>query len=53
VTLDEGLDKLDIVLAGGQELHFQLFNLVGRPAARFLSQALGSERVRLLGSSSG
>ena len=48
VTLDDELDKLDIELAGGQVFHFQLYNLVGRAAARFLAQALGSERVRLI-----
>ncbi len=48
VTLDEELDKLEIGLAGGQMVHFQLYNQVGRAAARFLAQVLGSERVRLV-----
>lgn len=47
VTLDEELDKLDIVLRSGETRRFQLFNLTGRPAARFLAEALGRERVRL------
>ena len=51
VTLDEELDKLDISLVSGETHHFQLFNLVGRPAAQFLRQALGPDRVRLVGAS--
>ena len=43
-----GLDGMDILLASGQTIHFQLFNLVGRAAARFFRQALGPERVRLI-----
>ena len=48
VTLDEERDKLDIGLAGGQVFHFQLYNQVGRAAARFLAHVLGPERVRLV-----
>ena len=48
VILDEELDNLDIELAGGTVFHFQLFNQVGRPAARFLAQVLDTSRVRLL-----
>ncbi len=47
ITLDEERDRLDILLANGETYHFQLFNQVGRPAARFFAQALGPERVRL------
>jgi hypothetical protein len=48
VTLDDELDKLDIVMANGEPYHFQLFNLTGEPAARFLRQALGPDRVTTL-----
>jgi hypothetical protein len=48
ITLDNELDELDLLLTSGQTLHFQLFNLVGRAAGRFLCQALGPERVRLI-----
>jgi hypothetical protein len=47
IVLDEELDKLDILLTSGETDHFQLFNQVGQAAARFLTQALGPERVRL------
>jgi hypothetical protein len=47
ITLDEELDRLDVLLAGGLGYHFQLFNQVGQAAARFLAQALGPQRVRL------
>jgi len=48
VTLDEELDKLDLVLVNGETYHFQLFILTGEPAARFLGQAVGLDRVRLV-----
>jgi hypothetical protein len=47
VTLEEELDKLDILLTSGEMHHFLLFNQVGQAAARFLAQALGPERLRL------
>jgi hypothetical protein len=47
ITLEEELDKLDIQLSSGEMHHFSLYNQVGQPAARFLAQALGAERVRL------
>ena len=48
VTLDEELDKLEVVLTDGETYHFQLFNLTGEAAARFLRQALGPDRVRVV-----
>jgi len=48
VTLvEEGEDTVDIALSQDRSLHFVLFDQLGQPAARFLAQALGSERVRV------
>jgi hypothetical protein len=48
VTLDDEMDRLELAFAGGQVFRYRLYNLTGRPAARFLAQALGPERVRLV-----
>lgn len=53
IALDDERDRMDIRLANGETYHFQLFNQVGRPAARFFAQALGPERVRLTHSQAG
>lgn len=47
ITLDDELDRLDLLMDNGQVLRFTLFNLVGVPASRFLTRALGANRVRL------
>ena len=46
VTLDPERDQLQLLMDNGQVLSFQLFNLVGTAAARFLTQVLGPTRVR-------
>ena len=46
VTLDPERDQLQLLMDNGQVLSFQLFNLVGAAAARFLTQVLGAPRVQ-------
>ena len=49
ITLvEEGGDTVDFLLTSGETLRFVLFDQMGRPAARFLAQALGLDRVRLV-----
>jgi hypothetical protein len=49
VTLNDEMDGLDIELGGGQVFRFWLYNLTGKAAARFLTEVLGRDRVRLAG----
>ena len=45
--VEEEGDTVDLQLTGGETLRFVLFDQMGRPAGRFLAQALGPQRVRL------
>jgi hypothetical protein len=45
--MEEGEDRVDILLTSGETRHFVLFDQMGQPADRFLAQALGPERVSI------
>lgn len=47
VALADDCDALSLLLADGNQPRFPLKNQSGRPAAIFLAQALGPERVRV------
>jgi hypothetical protein len=53
ITLNDEMDGLDLELAGGQVFRFRLYISTGRPAARFLAQVLGPERVRVVAQQAG
>jgi hypothetical protein len=46
--VEEGEDTVDFVLTGGETLRLVLLDQMGRPAARFLAQALDPQRVRIV-----
>lgn len=48
VSLAEERDVVSILLADGESYQLRLFDQMGRPATRFLAQALGPQRVRLV-----
>jgi hypothetical protein len=45
---EEGGDMVDFVLTSGETLRVVLIDQMGRPAGRFLAQALGPQRVRFV-----